>query len=212
MKKLQRRFGMVPAVVAAAAVEVDEPEAFHFDTEGEDLLGPVGDDAAEVVVRLVHFFAERFDFGVCGIGQALHFRQQRAGIFVGKQFLIAHFFRTLSINESTFSFSFCASPPELVRTDSTPWSAFAFSLSTSGSTLWPYFATHLLRRSSFTWMTAPSSIGAPTAKAFITTSLRSSTVKSESETTVLRCSRSRRMVTASRSSSFEMFVTLPTTT
>src|SRR5215212_1786488 len=40
MEVLQRFFRMFPAVVTAAVVEVDEPEAFHFDTEGHDVVRP----------------------------------------------------------------------------------------------------------------------------------------------------------------------------
>src|ERR1041385_809769 len=41
MKILQRLLGILPAVVAAAVVEVDEPDALHVDPQAHDRLGPL---------------------------------------------------------------------------------------------------------------------------------------------------------------------------
>src|SRR5262249_1147876 len=45
MKILQRFLGILPAVVAAAVVEVDEPDAFDVDAQSHDRLGPALHDA-----------------------------------------------------------------------------------------------------------------------------------------------------------------------
>ena len=44
VKELQAGLGPLPAVVAAAAIEINQPQSLHFDAEADDRFGPVADD------------------------------------------------------------------------------------------------------------------------------------------------------------------------
>src|SRR5258706_14037513 len=71
MEVIEPVSGPLPAVVAAARVEVDEPRPLHLDAELEDLRGPLGEDGARGGLELlralvgrvfvVHVRAERLE-------------------------------------------------------------------------------------------------------------------------------------------------------
>src|SRR5688500_4530814 len=84
MKVLERRLGVAPAVVAAAAVEVDEPESLHFDAHVEDRLGPLHDHLLVLGgVAFVELVDPDDGFG----SQPLHVRKKPDGVLVGEDSL-----------------------------------------------------------------------------------------------------------------------------
>src|SRR6185436_5827942 len=81
MKVLERGLGIAPAVVAAAAVEVDEPESLHLDAEADDRLGPLHH---HLLIRGGIVFREPGDALDGGRGHALDSRQEGRCFFVGE--------------------------------------------------------------------------------------------------------------------------------
>src|SRR5687768_14092638 len=81
MKVLQGRFRVAPAVVAGAAVEVDEPEALDLHAEGQDGVGP-GAHEGLIVGRILRLQLVETGRGV--VGNAQYFGQQRGGILIGE--------------------------------------------------------------------------------------------------------------------------------
>src|SRR5436190_22032506 len=53
MKILEGFFGVLPAVIAAAVVEIDQPESFDLDAHLHDRLRPHGDNALRLIARRV---------------------------------------------------------------------------------------------------------------------------------------------------------------
>src|SRR5438552_1266747 len=74
MKVLQRLLRILPAVVPAAVVEVDEPDALDVDAKAHHRLGPVLHDALLVALRVLGKGVDPVD-GL--LRQALNVRQQR---------------------------------------------------------------------------------------------------------------------------------------
>src|SRR5437660_2407186 len=52
VKVLERGLGVMPAVITASGVEVDEPETLHVDPQADDGCGPLADDELIVVDRI----------------------------------------------------------------------------------------------------------------------------------------------------------------
>jgi len=82
---LQRFFGVLPAVVAAAVVEVDQPQTFHFDPHFHDRLGPFCDDLLAGITQCVT--GEGFYFFHGNGRQLLHLREEGRSLFIGKDLL-----------------------------------------------------------------------------------------------------------------------------
>src|SRR5438270_8135695 len=104
---------MLPAVVAAAVVEINQPDAFDFDAELDDSAGPVGDDALRFGGGLVAF-GQRIHFGHGRGGDAARFRQQRGRLFVGEGPAVVQRC-TSSSHFSNFSLTLLASSARLER-------------------------------------------------------------------------------------------------
>src|SRR5437763_9827714 len=79
MKILQRLLGVLPAVVAAAVVEVDQPHALDVDAEAHDRLGPALHDALLFALGRLRQLVDVFH---CLLRQALHLGEQRRGVLV----------------------------------------------------------------------------------------------------------------------------------
>src|SRR5450759_1909342 len=91
MEEVERIFGPFPAIVPGPGVEIDEPRALDFDSEGPHLLRPVAEDFRRHAlkrVRGIALFLEALDLGVGGADSLDRFprvfadlRQQPTGLF-----------------------------------------------------------------------------------------------------------------------------------
>src|SRR5262249_44460079 len=117
---------MLPAVVAAAVVEVDQPDAFDVDAQAHHRLRPALHDALLVVAR---GFGQRVHFIDRVPREPLHFGQQRGGVFIRENLFAQR--RTSASQRSNFSRTFFASATLSERSSSrSVFSIFFFSSST----------------------------------------------------------------------------------
>ena len=72
MVEHEARFGVAPAVVAGAVVEVHEPEAFHLEPAAHHGLGPLAHDLVQAVLGVLDpaVASELLDLQVGGLGEA----------------------------------------------------------------------------------------------------------------------------------------------
>lgn len=97
MKVLECRLGIPPAIIAASAVEIDQPQPFDLDTEAQDLLGPFSQNLPQLgnpVLLDLERLGDRGGPDQVGrlldgtLGDSDDLRQQVVGLFVRELLLV----------------------------------------------------------------------------------------------------------------------------
>src|SRR5437764_1743386 len=126
VKILQRLLGVLPAVVAAAVVEVDQPHALDVDAEAHDRLGPALHDALLFALGRLRQLVDVFHRL---LRQALHLGEQRRGVLVRENLLYQRW--TSASQRSNLLRNCSASPKRFERfRSSSVFSIFFSSAST----------------------------------------------------------------------------------